>query len=174
MFAHVGAQALRGRSFTAEIAESAENGNGEFGSRSHSESLRVLRDLCGKFVLCRGALWSRADWMCEPYHSAQPSSACPVLIIIGAINNRVTGKSGAWRSPDLPGPVAQSRHSRAGGNPLRAADTGSPLDARLSGHDSYLRLRATDRSGRGPASLAHRDGAAEMLRVRDRLDRQNK
>ena len=60
MFAHVGAQALRGRSFTAEIAESAENGSGEFGSKPNSESLRALRDLCGEFALRRdGAVVTR-------------------------------------------------------------------------------------------------------------------
>ena len=54
-FAHFGAQTLRGRSFTAEIAESAENGSGEFGSKPNSESLRVLRDLCGEIALRREA-----------------------------------------------------------------------------------------------------------------------
>jgi len=28
--------------------------------------------------------------------------SCPVLIVIVAVNNRVSGKSGAWHSPDLP------------------------------------------------------------------------
>ena len=59
-FAHSSAQALRGRSFTAEIAESAENGSGESGSKRSSESLCDLRDLCGEFALRReGAVVTR-------------------------------------------------------------------------------------------------------------------
>jgi len=53
-------------------------------------------------------------------------------------------------------PAADDRHSRAGGNPVRAARTGSPPDARLRGNDDDRGLPDPVASGDG-ACAARRD-----------------